>query len=51
MTTIIIFSAVSCLLATIGIGGFLAREQRRARKTIVQPLYVTRATSRPRPRR
>ena len=42
MTTILVINAVSSLLATVGAGAFLARENRRARRNaIVQPLYVT----------
>jgi hypothetical protein len=51
VTTIIVINAVSSLLAAVGIGGFLAREQRRARKAVVEPLYVTTRTTRLRPRR
>jgi hypothetical protein len=41
MNTIIVINAVSSLLATIGIGGFLVRQRRRARKMAVRMLYVT----------
>jgi hypothetical protein len=52
MTTILVINAVSSLLAAIGIGGFLVRENRRdRRKALVQPLYVTTRTTRPLPRR
>ena len=51
MITILIINAVSCLLATVGIGGFLARENLRVRKAAVQLQYVTTRTSRPLPRR
>jgi hypothetical protein len=49
MITILVINAVSSLLATVGIGGFLARENRRVRRTaMLQPLYVTtRTTTRP----
>lgn len=47
MTTILVINAVSSLLATVGAGTFLARENRRARrKAIVQPLYVMTRTGR-----
>jgi hypothetical protein len=51
MSAIIVINAVSSLLATAGIGGFLAREKRRTRKAVVKPLYVTTRTTRSRPRR
>ncbi len=51
MTTIIIINAASSLLAMAGIGIFLARQKRRTRKAILQPVYVTTRTARPRPRR
>ena len=47
VTTIIVLNAVSSLLAAAGICGFLAREKRRTRKAVVQPLYVTTRTSHP----
>jgi hypothetical protein len=47
MTTIIVINAISSLVATAGIGGFLARERRRARRKVVRPLYVTARTTRP----
>jgi hypothetical protein len=47
MSTILIFNAVSSFLAAVAIAGFLAREQkRRARQTVIQPLYVTSRTTR-----
>jgi hypothetical protein len=50
MTTILVINAVSWPLTTVGIGGFLAWKDRRARRqVIVQPLYVT-ATTPPSPR-
>jgi hypothetical protein len=45
MTTILITNAVSLLLASVGIGAFLRRKNRRA---AVQVLYVTTKTSPPR---
>jgi hypothetical protein len=51
MTTIILINAVSSVLAAAGIGGFLARERRRARKAVVKPLYVTTRATRSRTRR
>jgi hypothetical protein len=48
MTTILVINAFSSLLATVGIGGFLAREKRRVRRrATVRPLYVTTRTTRP----
>jgi hypothetical protein len=41
MTTITVINAVSSLLAAVGIGGFFARENHRARKAVVEPVYVT----------
>jgi hypothetical protein len=50
MTTILIFNAVSSLLAAIAVGGYLTWEdQRTRRRTAVVPIYVT--TTVPRPRR
>jgi hypothetical protein len=50
MTTILIFNAVSSLLAATGVGSYLAWENRRARRrAAVVPIYVT--TSVPRSRR
>jgi hypothetical protein len=53
MTTILVINAISSLLATVGAGTLLARENRRVRrKAVVQPLYVTtRTATRPLPRR
>jgi hypothetical protein len=53
MTTILIINAISSLLATVGAGAFLMRENQRARrKAMVQPLYMTtRTATRPLPRR
>jgi hypothetical protein len=51
MTTILVINAVSSVLATVGIGGFLVRKNRRARRSVVvQPLYVTTGATRPLPR-
>ncbi len=41
MTTIIAINAASSLLAAAGICGFLAGQKRRARKAVVEPIYVT----------
>jgi hypothetical protein len=42
MTTILVINAVSCCLATMGIGGLLAWQERRFRREIVmRTLYVT----------
>ena len=44
MTTILILNAASSLVAVAGIFGYLALEQRRARRrAAAQVLYVTRA--------
>jgi hypothetical protein len=51
MTTIIVINAISSLLAASGVGGFVAREKRRTRKAVTQPLYVPARTDRPRPHR
>jgi hypothetical protein len=51
MSTILIINAVSSLLAMAGIGGFLAREKRRASKAAVRLVYVTTRTTRPGPHR
>jgi hypothetical protein len=48
MTTILIFNAVSSLVAVAGIGGLAARRAARAAK--VQPVYVTTGTRRRRAR-
>jgi hypothetical protein len=40
MTTILILNAICSLLAAAGAGAFVARRQRRARRTVVRPLYV-----------
>lgn len=40
MTTILIFNAVSSLLAGSGIGALWLRERRRARWAAVRPAYV-----------
>jgi hypothetical protein len=51
MTTILIINAASSLLATFGIGGFLVRKHRQAsRQPLVQPVFVTTETTRPRRR-
>ena len=51
MTTILALNAVSSLLATVGIGGFLLLRTRRVRRiAITQSVYVTSRTTRPVPR-
>jgi hypothetical protein len=50
MTTILTINAVSTLLAGLGIGGYLVRAGRRARRdTAVEPVHVF-ARTRPLPR-
>jgi hypothetical protein len=45
MTTILLINAVSSLLATLGLGGFLVQKHRSARqRATVQLAYVTRST-------
>lgn len=52
MTTILVLNAVSSLLATAGIGGYLVRKHRQARREArLQPIFVTARTTRPLPRR
>jgi hypothetical protein len=47
MSTILALNAVSCLLATAGLGGLLAWNDRRVRRgVIVQPVYVTSGATR-----
>ena len=42
MTTILVLNAASSLLAVVGVAGFLAVRERRARRhAAVQVLYVT----------
>jgi hypothetical protein len=48
VTKILVINAVSSLLAAVGIGGFLVREDRRARRNAV--VYVVAGTIRPLPR-
>ena len=51
MTTILILNAVSSLLATVGIGaGVLRKNRRLSREMVVRPVYVTRGSTRRRPR-
>jgi hypothetical protein len=50
MTTILVINAVSSLLATVSIGGWLVWQDRARRETFVQPLYVTTRVARPLPR-
>jgi hypothetical protein len=51
MTTILVINAVSSVLAAAGMGGFLIRKHRRARRdVVVEPVYVTAETARPHPR-
>jgi hypothetical protein len=43
MTTILLMNAVSSLLAVAGVGGYVARRTRRARRqAVVRWLYVSR---------
>lgn len=50
MTTILILNAASSLAALVGIAGFLALRERRARRqAVVQVLYVTTGRARPLP--
>jgi hypothetical protein len=47
MTSILILNAVSSFVAAIGLGGYLVRENRRARRrAAVVPMYVTTSPSR-----
>jgi hypothetical protein len=46
VTTIIVINAVSSFLAAVGIGGLLARDKRRSRAAVAEPLYVTTRTTR-----
>jgi len=47
MTTILLLNAASSLLALVGIAGFFAiRERRARRRPAVQVLYVTTGTAR-----
>jgi hypothetical protein len=47
MTTILLLNAASSLLALVGIAGFFALRERRARRqAVVQMLYVTTGTPR-----
>jgi hypothetical protein len=51
MTAILIINAISCLLASAGVVGFvLWQERNAARKAVVRPLYVTRKATSPRGR-
>jgi hypothetical protein len=51
MSTILVINAVSSALGAVGVAGFLVRKQRRARRdAVVEPVYVTTGTARPRPR-
>lgn len=49
MTTILILNAISSVLASAGVVGYVLRKARRAaRETVARPLYVTRGrTARP----
>jgi hypothetical protein len=40
MNTIIVINLVSSVLAAAGVGGFVARRNRRARKQVVQTLEL-----------
>ena len=51
MTTIIVINAISSLVATAGVGGYIARRRRRSPRAVVKPVYVTTKTTRPRPPR
>jgi hypothetical protein len=43
MTTILIFNAISSLLAAVGLGGYVAHRRRRERaESAAMPLLVTR---------
>jgi hypothetical protein len=47
MTTILLLNALSSLLALVGVAGFFAFRERRARRqAAVQVLYVTTGTTR-----
>jgi hypothetical protein len=48
MTTILVLNAISSLIATVAIGGYLVRQRRRTTKAVVMPLYVTTRAIRPR---
>ncbi len=51
MTTILIFNAISSVLASAGVVGFVAsRERKAAREAVVRPLYVATKTTSVRPR-
>jgi len=52
MTTILVLNTVSSLMALLGVAGFFAfRERRARRRTAVQVLYVTRINPPKLPRR
>jgi hypothetical protein len=42
MNTILILNAVSSLIAAASAGGLVAWRRRRAKRTVVQPVYVSR---------
>ena len=51
MTTILVINAISSGLASLAIGGLLARKRRQVRaKAMVQPAYVATGRTRPLPR-
>jgi MYXO-CTERM domain-containing protein len=50
MTTILLLNAASSFLALVGVAGFFALRERRARRhPVVQVLYVTTGNARPLP--
>jgi hypothetical protein len=47
MTTVLVLNAISSLLATVGVGGWLVRKQlRQLHAAEVRPLYATASRSR-----
>jgi hypothetical protein len=51
MTTILILNAISSVLASAGVVGYVLRKERRAaRETVVRPLYLSRGRTARRPR-
>jgi hypothetical protein len=47
MNTILVINAVASLLATVGIGGFLVRQNRLHKAIVLQPVYLTMRPTRP----
>ena len=41
MNTILVINAAASLLATVGIGGFLVRQNRRHQAIVLQPVSLT----------